>query len=152
MHRALQNVVLVAALAVAQTGAAQVAKLYKWVDENGEVSYSQVQPPGTGLQPIEMYVPGPSDDEAEEALRTLSERAESQRKDRQFAASVMAEQAEREQRIRDNCDIAQENRRILTSAPRVQDVDEQGNAYFLEPNAITAKLAQAEDQVRKYCP
>ena len=67
-------------------------------------------------------------------------------------ANVMAEQAEREQRIRDNCDIAQENRRILTSAPRVQDVDEQGNAYFLEPNAITAKLAQAEDQVRKYCP
>ena len=132
-------------------GPAAALELYKWVDEDGSVTYSQQQPPGQQAETVEVRVSGPSDEAAKSELENLTERASEASRDRQFAATAAAELQEREERIRKNCEIARENKRVLESAPRVQATDDAGNPYFIDDASRQERLAQAQQQIEDFC-
>lgn len=130
------------------------AKLYKWVDENGNVTYSQQPPPaaqGAKVQSMELRGYKSADPEAGEKLDALKERAESAREDREFAKTESQAAAERKERLAENCKIARQNVRLLKSSARIQDKTEDGQTVYLDDAGVAAKLKQAEKQVEDYC-
>ena len=128
------------------------AKLYKWIDENGNVTYSQQKPPpGREAKTIELKGIESPDPDAGNKLDALKDRAETVRKDREFAENESQAGKARENRLKENCKIARENVRILKTAARVQDKGEDGQAVYLDDSGKQAKLAQAEQQVKDYC-
>ena len=128
------------------------AKLYKWVDADGNVTYSERRPPPeSNAETIRLRSATIDDEGAQEKLDTLSERAAEQERDREFAENSATAGAAREERLANNCKIARENMRILKTTSRIQDKDANGEAYFLDEAAIQAKIAQTQQQIADNC-
>jgi flagellum-specific peptidoglycan hydrolase FlgJ len=130
---------------------AQAGKLYKWVDEEGNVTYSQQRPPGQQAEAIRLRSATLNAEGAQEKLDALNERASEQQKDREFAANSATATKEREERMANNCKIARENMRILRTTSRIQDKDANGESYFLDEAGIQAKIQQTQKQIDDNC-
>ena len=131
---------------------ASAAKLYKWVDENGNVTYSQQKPPGKTAQPMELKgYNAPDAAAATEAAAATADRADTARKDREFAAGEADALKQREKRLKKNCEIARQNLRVLRNSARIQAKDAEGKPYFLDPAQIEARIAESQKQVEDFC-
>ena len=131
---------------------AQAAKLYKWVDAEGNVTYSERRPPPeSNAETIRLRSATLDSSGAQERLDQLSDRVDEQNKDRDFAENSASATAERDERMASNCKIARDNMRILKTTSRIQDKDENGEAYFLDESAIQAKIAQTQQQIENNC-
>jgi hypothetical protein len=131
---------------------AQAAKLYKWVDAEGNVTYSERRPPPeSNAETIRLRSATLDSSGAQERLDQLGDRVEEQNKDREFAENSASATAERDERMASNCKIARDNMRILRTTSRIQDKDENGEAYFLDESAIQAKIAQTQQQIENNC-
>jgi flagellum-specific peptidoglycan hydrolase FlgJ len=145
----LTTIALAAALGIALP--AQATKLYKYVDEQGNVTYSQTKPKGHEAETIRLNSATLDSSGAQEELDRLNDKAAAQSKDRQFAETSASAAAERDERMASNCKIAQENMRILRTTSRIQDKDANGEAYFLDEAAIQAKMTATQGQIENYC-
>tara|TARA_Y100000588_G_scaffold345622_1_gene393033 strand:- start:255 stop:638 length:384 start_codon:yes stop_codon:yes gene_type:complete len=125
--------------------------MYKWVDEEGNVSYSDKPPPGIESEEIKKQSYGVTDQEAQKKLEELTEKAETQQQERDIKTEVAAQQAERSETIKKNCAIAQSNLELLTSQSRVTLKDAQGNEYFLSEEEKQSKTLDARANVDRYC-
>lgn len=145
----LTTIALAAALGIALP--AQATKLYKYVDEQGNVTYSQTKPKGHEAETIRLNSATLDSSGAQEELDRLNDKAAAQGKDREFANNSASATAERDERMASNCKIAQENMRILRTTSRIQDKDANGEAYFLDEAAIQAKMTATQGQIDKNC-
>lgn len=145
-----KRLVIVALLGAAPLSSS-LAAMYKWVDDEGNVVYSERKPADKSVTEVKKQSGGPSDEEARQKLESLKEKTTNDKKDRDFQAEYTTQQGEREQRLKKNCEIARENIRILRTASRVKDVDGDGNQYFVDDSAREARMARARDQVKQYC-
>lgn len=151
MKRALAAVAC-AGLLLALPGTATALKLYKWVDKAGNVTYSQQPPPaGQKSEQIQMHTSSPSTESAQKKLDTLTEKANAQIKDQEFAKTTAAEVRKRNERLKKNCEIARHNLRILESARRVRAKDAKGNPYFLDPADVKARIQESKQQIKDNC-
>ena len=143
------------ALAAGLLAAPAQAKLYKWVDENGNVTYSERKPPQGGadreVEEIKLRPSTISDEDARERLDVLTGRAAGARKKRDEQESQVTAAQEREQRIAKNCEIARENLEILQTNARVKTQAEDGSSYYLGEDQISARLEQARTNIDRYC-
>ena len=140
-----QLVILAVMLALAGTAS---AKLYKWVDKDGNVTYSQQKPPDAKAEEVKLKgVPSVSNEEARERLDAISGKAETVKKDREFKENYTSETAERDDRLKENCETARENLRVLETAARVKDAE--GN--FLDDKSREARLNQAKQDIQNNC-
>ena len=145
----LTTLALAAAVGIALP--AHATKLYKYVDEQGNVTYSQLKPKGREAETIQLNSATLDSSGAQEKLDRLNEQAAAQQKDREFAGNSVTATAERNERMSNNCKIAQENMRILRTTSRIQDKDENGEPYFLDESAIQAKMADTQRQIDNNC-
>ncbi len=127
------------------------ARLYKWVDEYGNVTYSERKPPGQQAEEIKVRAAPTSADTAQEKLESLKEKANSQAQDREVANKVDADNKKEAEAFKKNCEIARQNRQVLQNSSRVQTKDPEGNSYFLDAAEVQAKLEQANRQIELYC-
>lgn len=136
------------------TGAMSVAdaRVYKWVDDEGNVQYSQTKPRDREAQTVNTLPSGTTDDNARRQLDSLRDKADTARKDREFARDYGADTQARDERLRKNCETARENLRILETASRIQDTDAQGNRYFLDEASKQAKIDETRRQIEDNCP
>lgn len=143
----------VAALAVLLGAAppAQAAKLYKWVDADGNVTYSQRKPPDRDAETIRLRSATLESQGARERLDHLNDQVETQEKDREFAENSASATRERDERMASNCVVARENMRILKTTSRIQAKDENGEPYFLDEAGIQAKIAKSQQQIDDNC-
>lgn len=139
------------AAAVCMPSPAQAAKLYKWVDDEGNVTYSERKPVNRESETIRLRGATLDSSGAQEKLDQLNDRADAQRKDREFAGNSATATAERNERLASNCKIAQENMRILRTTSRIQDKDADGEAYFLDEAGIQAKMSATQRQIDNNC-
>jgi flagellum-specific peptidoglycan hydrolase FlgJ len=130
---------------------AQATKLYKYVDEQGNVTYSQKKPRGHEAETIKLDSATLDSSGAQDKLDELNERAAAQDKDREFAENDATATAERNERMANNCKTAQENLRILRTTSRIQDRGADGELYFLDDSGIKAKMAATQDQIDNNC-
>jgi hypothetical protein len=142
MNRLLLAVPLLAVCATAP------AKLYKWVDADGNVTYSERKPPDAQAEEVRLLgVPSVSSEEARERLDRVNESLESLRKDREFKEEYASDSAEREARLKENCETARRNLRILETASRVKDAD----GSFIDDSTREARIATARQQIEDNC-
>jgi flagellum-specific peptidoglycan hydrolase FlgJ len=145
----LATIALAAAVCAALP--AQAAKLYKWVDDQGNVTYSERRPQNHEAETIRLRGATLDSSGAQEKLDQLNDRANAQQKDRDFAKNSASATAERNERLANNCKIARENMRILRTTSRIQDKDADGQAYFLDEAGIQAKMTATQRQIDDNC-
>ena len=129
----------------------QATQLYKWVDEDGNVTYSQQKPNDRESETIQLRGATLSSDGAQEKLDALSDKANAGQGGREFAENSATATAERDKRLANNCKIAQENMRILRNTSRIQAKDDEGQAYYLDEDGIQAKIAESQKHIDENC-
>jgi hypothetical protein len=148
-------------LAVAATAPAQ---MYRWVDKDGRVRYSDQPPPagikGTTLQPAPLNtVPSPAGDDAaakdaKKGPLTPAEQEAEFRK-RQMAAQKAREKDELGQKDaqakQENCTRARQSLATFESGIRISRVGADGERYYLEDAQRNAEMEQARQQVSAAC-
>ena len=76
------------------------ARIYKWVDDQGNVQYSQTKPRDREAQTVTPLPAGTTDEQAREQLEALRDKADTARKDRDFVRNYTTETRDRDERIR----------------------------------------------------
>jgi len=125
-----------------------LAVMYKWVDEEGNVQYSERRPPGKA----EIVKPPPKVDTeaAREALRERQEKLDKTRTEKKEAGSEASREKHDATVTRKNCDIASERLQQLSTGYTAA-TDEQGNRVRMSEEQRQTKIKQAREEMQKYC-
>ena len=129
------------------------AKIYKWVDENGNVQFSQSPPPkgkGKAVEVKPRYNPV-SDEAAKSRLDAMRSRDKNTRENENLAEKETADGAAYEARKKENCTTARKNLKILNSAGQVQAKGSDGKPFYLDDDAKAKKLEQTNAQIAEFC-
>jgi len=144
------RITLLLALSVTLPTAAH-GEMYKWVDDEGNVQYSQNPPPGS--KAAEVVKPPPKVD-TEGATQALSEQ-EAQFKGRQEAAGKEAEEAEKTAaeaaQKKQACESARKNLERLQNAQRIFKKDAAGNRSRVSEEERQQSIKKAEESIKKNC-
>ncbi len=140
-------------LAILLSSLGVMAQTYKWIDENGVVSYSQTPPSSAQAETLQLREQSQSDSlAAEKRLNELRQKLEDQRENRQLAKEA-AEMAREEQRKKEqNCAAARSNlSKLETLGPRLFKTSE-GEYVRLTEEQRQAKIKTAKQQIKLNCP
>ena len=126
------------------------AKMYKWVDEDGNTHYTQSPPPG-GIQAEELSPPPAVNTEsAQKKLESRVKKADELQAERYKKAELEEKQkqiaAEKELR----CSSAKASQASF-ERPRVNMVNEDGSRRIMGEEERLAALEKAEAQVKDAC-
>jgi hypothetical protein len=136
------------------------AAVYRWVDENGNVQFSQQRPSGQPAQEVRVPAGHVTPEQAQSELQRLKEKAgmvpaqearpEGEPEKR---PEPTPEQEEKIQQQRaENCRIARENPNILETTPsRAMVKDEQGNLVRPDAEMRAAKIEEARRDIAANC-
>lgn len=126
--------------------------LYKWVDENGVVQYTQYPPP-KGQTEIIKTKPAPSSAAGakRQGLSDLVDSADKTQEQKQSAQATAAEtKAKKEQRAKD-CQNLQRNLQIMKNSGRVAQTQTDGSRKMLSTEEHTSKIKSYESLITKNC-
>ena len=144
----ISAVTLVAAFSLS-AGADQV---YRWVDKDGHVHYSQTPPASTGVNAQTLNITPPAPDpttlQNDQKLAQQTQDRDKQAED----AQKKEQQAQQEQAQRQKeCDYLQQRMQLLQNSGRVATVDAQGNRSYISDDDRAKQEQQLQDQINKTC-
>lgn len=116
-------------------------KIYKWVDQNGAIQYTQFPPP-SGIEVQEVRnAPPPADDPAAERARQEQEtEALDERMEARKEAAAKAEQQAKNRKIRqENCAVARNN---------LSELQQGGIKRYRLPDGTVLRLTEEDRQQR----
>ena len=127
------------------------AQLYKWVDSNGRIQYSDRKPPdGKQAQEVRNTVSsigsqsgGNAAEQEKEFQKRRQDQSETQQKQQQAAAE--------QQRQSENCQTARENLAALNSGQRIARFTPSGERVYLEDNDRAAEVARTQQIIQQSC-
>lgn len=133
------------------------AQLYRWVDKDGRVRYTDTPPPA-GVQGRTLQAPAstsaPASPGEGKPAPSVSEQEQAFRQ-RQLEAQKAAEKAALAQKEaeakRQNCARAQEYLRTLESGQRVTRTNAQGEREFIDDAARARETTSARQAVKDWC-
>ena len=127
------------------------AAVYKWVDENGQVQYTQTPPPGD-IEATELKPPPEPADQAGtiERVEAREKGLEERRESREQSAKEAADDAEYEKQKAQRCEAAKRRLEQL-QYPRTNLVDPDGTERRATEEERLEKLREAEGQVKDFC-
>jgi hypothetical protein len=132
------------ALALAPLAGAQ---LYKWVDKDGKVHYSDQPPPAQAAKQINV-APGPAPAPSALAKDKALEKTRAESRD----AAKKAEETEKVAKQRqEECDRARSYLKGLENGGRFVTFDAKGERVFLEQDQIDAEIAKARRNADEAC-
>jgi hypothetical protein len=144
--------------AISLLALAAAVPVYRWIDEAGNVHYSdRVPDTARESQAVELLPPPPAAEV--DAARTRQSRlqeelaaAEQRRADAQERERIERELAEtqRVERLR-RCTLAQQNLHTLAQPRPVYQIDETGKRVFLDDRERAAEVARLEAERAEYC-
>jgi hypothetical protein len=129
-----------------------MAKLYKWVDENGVTQYTQTPPPKGDFSQVKAppkpaVDPQRAQDRMEIRLDAFQQRRDEAAKSKAEAAKKATERREKAAK----CEKARKNLTFLQSHARVRVTDEEGKATQLPEEQRQARIKQANEAIKQYC-
>ncbi|MBC7625590.1 MAG: DUF4124 domain-containing protein [Aeromicrobium sp.] len=168
---------LFVAIAVLLAAATVTAQVYKWVDKDGKVQYTDTPPPadakgtpkkvdtrpaaGSVVTPLAPAKSPPAKDAGKDAAKsvpakplTLDERnkeSEKRRTDQVAAEKKAAEQAKVDKANQDRCKEATRYLRDLESGRPISVADEAGERKMLDEAARNTELARARNAMGESC-
>jgi len=127
-----------------------LAGTYKWVDEEGNVQYTQTPPPA-GIE-AETIKPPPKVD-TEKALKDLQaqeEKAVKLRQDRLDTAKKEEEVKQEQELQKKNCEMARA-RLASYDQPMVKFVQEDGSKVRATEEERQAEIVKSQDMIKEWC-
>jgi hypothetical protein len=128
---------------------AALAQLYKWVDKDGRVSYSDQPPPAQQSKQLNLSTGQPAAPQrsAVEVEKDLAaKRGEAQEK------AKVAENLEQKARIdAENCTRAKTYLRTVTDGGRISSTDAKGERIILDDKQIEEERVKAQKTVDEAC-
>lgn len=127
------------------------AEMYKWVDADGQVHYSQ-KPPAGDVE-VTTVKPPPKVD-TEKALKELEEREnmlkgiDEERNKKAEEQNISQEEQATKQK---NCELARDKLSRVINNPRVYSKDKDGNRYKIAEEERQEKITQARKEINEYC-
>ena len=138
--------VLACALAVS-TGAA--AQLYKWVDKDGRVTYSDQPPPSLQSKQLNLGTSQPAAPQRSALARDKElEKSRLDAKEKSKAADEAGKKAQIDQ---ENCTRAKAYLRTMTDGGRITTYDEKGERILMDDKQIEVERAKAQKDVDEAC-
>ncbi len=146
------------ALLLATPAAWAAGEMYRWVDADGQVHYSDQPPPAgakdikairsTGVDPLQS---SDSDESAEpsyvEQNAAFEERQAKKAEERAEAEKEKQAEAERKK----NCELAKGNYNTVTTGGRVMRVNAQGEREYLTDEEIQKETIEARKTMEEWC-
>ena len=153
VHGAAAAALLATLAAAGLTGPAQ-AQSYRWVDENGNVVYSQLPPPG-GREATEIAPPPPPAETPEQASQRLQEalqQSADRHEDQELADKKAAKEAATAADAAKRCQAARQNLQNLEQGPATRRYrDSSGEYKRMDEQTWQSKKAEAQATIKKYC-
>lgn len=142
---------MTAVLLLALAGGAAAAKVYKWVDDEGNVHFGD-RPAGQDAQEMELRVRPPAQRSQPVPLApiggNIGDVMEEDRLRRREAREQ--EKQAREERQR-NCALARDRLRRFVESNYLYDIDDSGNRVILSNEQREASEQRARDEIQRYC-
>ncbi len=135
------------------TATISVAGIYKWVDEQGNVHYSQQPPTNTASEKMQVQQRAPRDNS------TYSRPGE-QSKNKDAATDKSAETAKTEkkpetkaekQRRLAACEQARKSLQTMESVGRIRAQDSNGELSYLSQDQKEERMRQSREMLSKHC-
>ena len=140
--------ILVLACALAASTAA-FGQLYKWVDKDGKVTYSDQPPPAQQSKQLNLNtgVASPPPRSAIERDKEIEKgRVEAREK-----AKVASEKERKSEIDQQNCKAARAYLKTVESGVRVSTMDDKGEQVILDDEQIAAERVKAQKAVDEAC-
>lgn len=126
------------------------ARIYKWTDDDGQVHYTQMPPPGdTQAETMEPRTGGTSD-EALKELERAKARAEAMEKAREKEAREEQLAADEKAWREENCRRARD-RLHSYSVPNALIRQDDGSRIRVDEETRQRELAKSREMIEKYC-
>lgn len=130
-----------------------IAEMYKYIDENGQVVYTQFRPdPGVVAETIRGPAPPPSSAKAtrQELIDNLVNQAET-REDRKAAQKKAEQEKTRDNQLKQNCEAARKNLKYLQGQDKRTLVDNDGKAITMSDSQRQQQIKKAREIVERDC-
>lgn len=121
---------------------AMAADTYKWTDDNGQVQYTQIPPKDRPYETIRTRVKDPAP-----PVKPLYGNKPTENTDKGDVASAKAEA----EKLARNCEVAKQNKDMLTTAAKVRFKDKDGVERHMTDDERKEKLQATELQIQSYC-
>lgn len=133
------------------------AQVYKWVDREGNIQYTDQPPPSDATVRDEKKLniktpppPLPVDNQAS-AGETLEERMQAFKERRDAEQKAEAKQQEEAAENNKRCVSAQGQLKIFKQSPRLTFPDGQGGIVYADDDMRQKKIAEAQKNIESYC-
>jgi uncharacterized protein DUF4124 len=134
------------------------AQLYKWVDADGRVHYTDQPPPADAKQDQKLNIrktqPGavaPTDAQTPAAPQSTAEKDLEFRKRKIDQEQAQAKAAEAENESRERCASAQRRLYTYLDAGRIYSIDDNGERVYLDDDARQRDIEAARKDVARHC-
>ncbi len=147
----LSNVLGVVGLLVLAWSNQALAEMYKWVDESGQVQYSQAPPPGVKADRVN---PPPKVDteQAVDELKAKQKGFDDRKKAEAKEAETEAKKTQKSADKQKNCEIAKQNIEGMEAAPQKSfKTDAAGNRVRLTDEERQKQIADMQKIIDKNC-
>jgi hypothetical protein len=127
------------------------ADVYRWVDSQGKVQYSDQPPMGVNAQKMTIKSLGT---QPEAGTKSYQEKDQDFRKRKVEQEEQSKKQAQNDQQLKirqDNCSQAKGHLASLQAGGRIAKVTEKGEREYLDENGIAAAIADAQKAVAGWC-
>ena len=145
-----QRIILIILFTAIIFTAPLAAEMYKWVDERGQVHYSQTPPPGVDSEVIRPHSASPNAGKADQQLQQRMHDFDSRYKAQQEAKQKQAADKQEQSLRRENCAAAKANFEQLQRRGRVKV--RQGDTYRrLSEEEHQVMFEDTKQQIKEYC-
>jgi hypothetical protein len=134
--------------------AAAGEEMYRWVDANGEVHYSDQPPPPEITDYKSITRSGAAADTSYEGQFETENRAEKEAEFQRRRAQELEEEAKAEQVTAErkrNCELARGQYNTISAGGRISRRDASGEVVYLDDEQIAAETEEARAEVEKWC-
>lgn len=142
-----------AALLFAASGmAASADQVYRWVDKDGHVHYSQTPPASTDVnaQTVNIAPPAP-DPTSLQNEQKLAQQIQDQNKQNQDSQQKAQQDAQQKAQQQQQCDAMHQRLQVLVQSGRVAAIDAQGNKNYMSDDDKAKQIQDLQNEINKEC-
>lgn len=132
------------------------AKVYKWVDENGKVHYSD-KPFNKGEKELDIkskVSPEQSAQaraKAQERIEKLKRQVQSTIAEQNAQQESSAKSAQEKRKLKQNCTVAQKQLALLKQQVRIVETDEKGEVKYLTDEERQKQIKELKGLISQHC-
>lgn len=129
--------------------AAMADQVYRWVDKDGKVHYSQTPPvnASTSVQPVQVNAPPPDPAGLQSAQLLQKQQADRNQKAADAAKAAEQDAAQAAQK-KQQCDDLRSRLLTLQNSGRATTIDAQGNVTYLDDDARAKQIQELQSQIK----